>query len=116
MTPSAEAAVPRSALRAPVEPAVEAPPPNALGAFTDLTAEHGFEPMRVDGALPEGLAGTLYRNGPALFSSFGARYRHWFDGDGALAAVRFGGGRADGAARIITTRGLAEERRRGRAL
>src|SRR6516162_11848368 len=52
-------------------------------AFRDLPREHGFEPLRVEGRLPEGLRGTLYRTGPSLFSTFGRRYGHWFDGDGA---------------------------------
>src|SRR5438552_2992185 len=69
-------------------------------AFRDLPRQHGFERLAVEGRLPEGLRGTLYRNGPSLFSTFGRRYTHWFDGDGALSAVRFDGdGGARGAAR-----------------
>src|SRR6266540_3516820 len=56
-------------------------------ALRDLPREHGFEPLRVEGQLPADLTGTLYRTGPSLFSSFGERYRHWFDGDGAVSAV-----------------------------
>ncbi len=91
-------------------------PPNGLGAFVELTADHGFEAMRVEGVIPAELRGTLYRNGPARFSSFGMAYGHWFDGDGALSAVRFDGGKALGAARFVATSGLVEERRQGRAL
>ena len=40
----------------------------------------------VSGAAPEGLTGTLFRNGPGRFSRQGWRYRHWFDGDGFLQA------------------------------
>ena len=81
----------------------------------DLPREHGFEPLRVEGRLPDGLRGTLYRNGPALFSTFGRRYGHWFDGDGAVSAVRFdGAGGATGAVKIVQSLGLAEERRRRR--
>jgi all-trans-8'-apo-beta-carotenal 15,15'-oxygenase len=81
--------------------------------FRDLTREHGFTPLEVEGTLPEGLRGTLYRNGPGLFSAFGRRYGHWFDGDGALSAVRFdGAGNAHGAVRLVSTPGLVEERRR----
>src|SRR5262245_38892277 len=84
-------------------------------AFADLPREHGFEPLTVEGRLPEGLAGTLYRTGPSLFSSFGRAYAHWFDGDGAVSAVRFdGAGGASGAARLVQSRGLLEERRRGK--
>ena len=48
--------------------------------FSDLPREHGFEPLEVEGRLPADLAGTLYRVGPGLFSSFGRRYGHLFDG------------------------------------
>lgn len=84
-------------------------------AFRDLPRQHGFEPLTVEGQLPEGLRGTLYRNGPSLFSSFGRRYGHWFDGDGAVSAVRFDGGGAQGAVRVVEGPGLLEERRRGRS-
>lgn len=87
-----------------------------LRGFDDLPREHGFEPLRVEGRLPEQLVGTLFRNGPGLLSSFGRRYGHWFDGDGAISAVRFAGGRAEGAVRVVETRGLLEERRRGKRL
>src|SRR3954470_13969235 len=84
-------------------------------AFRDLPREHGFEPLTVEGRLPEGLRGTLYRTGPSLFSTFGRRYGHWFDGDGAVSAVRFGGdGSASGAVKLVQSRGLIEERRRRR--
>jgi carotenoid cleavage dioxygenase-like enzyme len=85
-------------------------------AFTDLPREHGFEPLTIEGRLPEGLAGTLYRTGASLFSSFGRPYAHWFDGDGAVSAVRFdGAGNARGAVRLVQSRGLLEERRRRRS-
>lgn len=84
--------------------------------FEDLPREHGFEPLRVEGQLPPELQGTLYRNGPGRFSVGGERYRHWFDGDGAIAAVRMGHGRAFGACRMVQTRGYREEQRAGRRL
>jgi all-trans-8'-apo-beta-carotenal 15,15'-oxygenase len=86
------------------------------GMFRDLPREHGFEPLRVEGTLPPALTGTLLRCGTALTSCFGHRYRHHFDGDGAVTAVRIGGGAAWGAVRVVETPGLVEERRAGRAL
>ena len=82
----------------------------------DLPREHGFEPLQVEGALPADLQGTLYLNGPGLFSLFGRPYAHWFDGDGAMTAVRFGGTApgAAGAVRLVESRGLLEERKAGR--
>ena len=83
--------------------------------FDDLPREHGFEPLQVEGAIPPDLRGTLYRNGPGLFSSHGTRYGHLFDGDGAVSAVRFGDD-VRGAVRIVETPTLVEERRRGRMI
>lgn len=86
-----------------------------LRSFTELSREHGFEPLRVEGEIPRALSGTMYRNGPGLFSIAGHRYEHWFDGDGLVTALRLEGGRADGASKLVVSRGLTEERARGRA-
>lgn len=85
-------------------------------ANRDLPREHGFEKLEVEGKLPEDLSGALYRNGPGIFSNFGNPYKHPFDGDGCITAVRIGGGRAEGACRIVETRALRHERREGKAL
>src|SRR5688572_29114517 len=87
-----------------------------FGLFQDVAREHGFEPLRVEGELPRALAGTLYRTGPGLFGSFGRRYDHLFEGDGAISGVRFRDGRAEGAHRVVQSAGLAEERAAGRPL
>jgi all-trans-8'-apo-beta-carotenal 15,15'-oxygenase len=100
----------------PLVGAVPSSQPGWRGAFQDLPREHGFEPLRVEGRLPEDLQGTLYRNGPSLFSAQGRPYLHWFDGDGAVNAVRFSRGSAQGAARVVQSQGLVEERRAGRPL
>jgi all-trans-8'-apo-beta-carotenal 15,15'-oxygenase len=47
---------------------------NGLGwmrSLRDLPREHGFEPLRMEGTLPQELSGTLYRIGPSLVSTFG---------------------------------------------
>ncbi|MEM9491681.1 MAG: carotenoid oxygenase family protein, partial [Myxococcota bacterium] len=85
-------------------------------ALSDLTREHDFADLDVDGVIPDELTGTVLRNGPGLFSSHGQRYDHWFDGDGAVSAVRFAGGRARGAVRVVESRALVEERAAGRML
>ncbi len=84
-------------------------------ALSDVTREHGFEPLRVEGRIPDELKGTLYRNGPGLFSAFGHHYEHLFDGDGLISAVRFANGEAQGGVRLLETPGRMEERRRGKA-
>jgi all-trans-8'-apo-beta-carotenal 15,15'-oxygenase len=85
-------------------------------AFEDLPREHGFEPLRIVGTLPDDLLGTFYWNGPGLLSAFGEPYGHWFDGDGAVGALRFGGGRARGAVTLVQTSALAAERSAGKRL
>jgi carotenoid cleavage dioxygenase-like enzyme len=73
----------------------------------------------LSGKIPEGLQGTLYRNGPACLERGGIRMGHWFDGDGAILAVHFtpptppyqGGerGGATGVYRYMQTDGYKEE-------
>ena len=53
----------------------------------DLPREHGFEPLHLEGTIPIELSRTLHRAEPALFSTFGKSYGHWFDGDGAVSAT-----------------------------
>jgi len=96
--------------------AATAAPPAWQRNFVDLEREHGFEPLRVEGTIPELLRGTLYRVGPSLFSDQGRRYGHWFDGDGAVTAVRFEDGRAQGAVRLVQSAILRKERASHRAL
>jgi all-trans-8'-apo-beta-carotenal 15,15'-oxygenase len=81
-----------------------------------LQREHGFESLLVEGRLPPELVGTIYRNGPGLFESFGRRYTHPFEADGALSAVRLDGKGATGAVRITDSKGLREERAAGETL
>ncbi|MCA9699699.1 MAG: carotenoid oxygenase family protein, partial [Myxococcales bacterium] len=72
--------------------------------------------LELEGELPEGLQGTLFRNGPASFDSFGVRYGHWFDGDGAVSACRVRGGEVTGAIRFVESADRAEEREAGEPL
>ena len=58
------------------------------GLFKDIVEEHGFRPLRIEGALPEDLNGTYYQNGPGLFSAQGMSYDSLFDGDGLIRAVK----------------------------
>lgn len=90
------------------------PRPALARLFTDLRREHGFEPLEVEGRIPAALAGTLYRNGPARFGNADGRYGHWFDGDGAISAIRLDGGRAFGAVRHVASWHLDGERTSGR--
>src|SRR5689334_10673522 len=85
-------------------------------AFENLQREHGFEPLRVEGTIPAELDGTLYRNGVGRMDCGGERYGHWFDGDGAVTAVRLQRGQASGAVKLVRTPWLARQERAGRVL
>jgi len=63
-------------------------------AFTLDVGEAVNAPVHVDGALPSYVRGTLLLNGPGRFARDGFQYRHWLDGDGMVAALRLGPGRA----------------------
>jgi carotenoid cleavage dioxygenase-like enzyme len=71
-------------------PIVPSLPPAWWPAVGETAREFG--PVRLDiiaGTIPAGLRGTLYRNGAARLERGGLRCGHWFDGDGAIAAIRF---------------------------
>ena len=58
-------------------------------ATADLEADVAPRAMRlVHGRAPEGLSGTLFRNGPGKFRRPGGSATHWFDGDGLMRAFR----------------------------
>jgi all-trans-8'-apo-beta-carotenal 15,15'-oxygenase len=117
LAPSAAVQPSRAAARAGAQTdrSDRASPP-WIGGLQDLAREHGFEPLRVSGRLPEDLQGVLYRNGPGRFAIGGERIHHWFDGDGAVCGVRLDGGRAWGAMRLVRTAGLEREERAGKRL
>ena len=72
--------------------------------FRSLEAEiaEGVD-LEVDGTLPADLEGSLYRVGPARHDVYGDRYRHWFDGDGMVHALRLSGGGATYRNRYVAT-------------
>ena len=85
-------------------------------AFRSVEATDGFAPVTVEGAVPPDLRGTFWRNGPGQFELFGRPYRHWFDADGAVTAVRFADGGVRVASRLAECPQLARERAAGRAI
>lgn len=76
----------------------------------------GPSAVTLEGRLPEGLAGTLYRNGPAVFERGGQRYSHWFDGDGLVHAWRIGPRGIEHRARMVGTSKFKREQAADRFL
>ncbi len=85
------------------------------GLATSLTDEHDYAP-ELEGKIPEGLRGSLYRNGPGLYDRGPHRKRMLLDGDGMVQAFHF---TADGARyvnRFVRTPKLVREEAAGRFL
>lgn len=75
-----------------------------------LAREQDIAPLRVEGQLPADLRGTFYRNAPARFDT-GTR-PHWFDGAGAVTAVRLDGRGAVGGVKLLHTPSIDYDRGR----
>lgn len=73
-------------------------------ATADVEADLAPRTLRLKrGRAPQGLAGSLYRNGPAKFRRPGRSATHWFDGDGMIRRFRIEDGRASLSARFADT-------------
>jgi len=68
------------------------------------------------GRIPEGLRGSLYRNGPGRLERGCESVGHWFDGDGAILAVHFSDRGATGVYRYVQTAGYLAESQAGKYL
>ena len=88
-----------------------------LNAFRSVDADRlpSLE-MSLEGRVPKGLTGTLYRNGPTGLERRGVRYQHWFDGDGMVQAFRLTPEGITHQARKVRTDKYTEERKAGRFL
>jgi all-trans-8'-apo-beta-carotenal 15,15'-oxygenase len=72
--------------------------------------------LRVEGDIPEGLDGVLFRNGPGRFERGGVRYAHPFDGDGHIVRLDIGPDGVCFSNRFVRTRELVAEEQAGRML
>jgi len=79
---------------------------------TTLAEEHDYE-ADVEGTMPAGLRGLLFRNGPGRFDRGGARKRHLLDGDGMVQRFAFADGRVRYRNRFVRTIKYAEEEAAG---
>ena len=81
-------------------------------AIARPATEFDLTPLSIiSGAIPQGLRGSLYRNGPARLSRGQQRVGHWFDGDGAILAVHFQDSGASAIYRYVKTQGYTDEQK-----
>ncbi|MDI9638094.1 carotenoid oxygenase family protein [Oscillatoria amoena NRMC-F 0135] len=86
-------------------------------ALAQPATEFGLTPLPLlSGHIPQGLRGTLYRNGPGRLQRGGQRVGHWFDGDGAVLAVHFTDNGATGTYRYVQTQAYQQEAAQNRFL
>jgi carotenoid cleavage dioxygenase-like enzyme len=89
--------------------------PYLTGNFAPVRTEDDFV-LEVRGALPPGLAGVLYRNGPnPQFEPRDGDY-HWFLGDGMIHAFDIAEGQVSYRNRWVRTPKFVAERQAGHAL
>ncbi|HEV3036558.1 MAG TPA: carotenoid oxygenase family protein [Candidatus Angelobacter sp.] len=72
--------------------------------------------VKPDSPLPDFVRGTYYLNGPARFGFHDLKYRHWLDGDGMVAALRFEQDSIHLTSRYIRSRKFVEEQNAGQPL
>jgi all-trans-8'-apo-beta-carotenal 15,15'-oxygenase len=84
------------------------------GGFRSLEEEHDAPVDLIDGAVPQWLRGTLYRNGAGRNALGGQWFAHWFDGDGMITAIRFADGRVHFRNRYVATDNYRVETEAGR--
>ena len=76
--------------------------------FETLESEISLDSLPVEGSIPDWLAGTLIRNGPAKYEAGEKRFRHWFDGLAMLHRFSFSGGEVSYANRFLRSNAYRE--------
>jgi len=87
-----------------------------LSGFAHIDRQRFDATATISGRWPQGLSGTLYRNGPAAHELGDFRHSHWFDGDGLLHAYRVGADGVSHQARYVETHKRQAERKADRPL
>jgi carotenoid cleavage dioxygenase-like enzyme len=82
--------------------------------FQTLEDERSLDAVAVEGVVPEWLAGSLLRTGPAKFEAGEGGYRHWFDGLAMLHRFSFADGAVSYANRFLQSRAYRAAREQGR--
>ena len=90
--------------------------PRIENAFLLNLCEASCTVQEVEGEIPDFIRGTYYLNGPARFSRAGLRYRHWLDGDGMVAALRFENGGVYFTNRFVRSHRFVAEEEAGHAI
>jgi carotenoid cleavage dioxygenase-like enzyme len=94
----------------------QAQPHFFTGNYAPLTEEHDIAALDIEGTMPPGLSGSLYRVGPSPQYAPRDDHYHWFSGDGMVHAFHIEGGRVSYSNRWARTPKWQLEHEAGRAL
>jgi all-trans-8'-apo-beta-carotenal 15,15'-oxygenase len=86
------------------------------GGFASLEQEFEYRLDEIDGHVPAGLRGTLFRNGSGRNALNGQWFPHWFDGDGMISAIAFDDAGIRYLNRYVRTDNYVNETRENRVL
>ena len=78
--------------------------------FESLPEQHDYVVDQIEGRLPQGLSGTLYRNGPGINEVGGKPFAHLFDGHGMISQFVLDGERLHYRNRFVQTPKYKRER------
>lgn len=84
--------------------------------YTSLKQEYDYWIENIEGEIPSGLNGTLFKNGPGLLDINGQSIHHPFDGDGMISRITFDNKRVHFRNRYVRTPGYIEEQKLGKIL
>ncbi|HEX4534195.1 MAG TPA: carotenoid oxygenase family protein, partial [Rhizomicrobium sp.] len=90
--------------------------PYLSGNFAPVRAEDDFPALKITGAWPKEIRGTLYRNGPNPQFDPRDAHHHWFAGDGMIHAFEIADGRVNYRNRYVHTPKYELEHAAGHAL
>jgi len=73
-------------------------------AFNNRQEEQTKTLLEIEGAIPEWLNGSFYRNGPGLFSTKKDSYKHWFDGPAMIHRFKIKEGQVEYSSKYLETK------------
>jgi all-trans-8'-apo-beta-carotenal 15,15'-oxygenase len=86
------------------------------GGYQSQKNEYSYPINQITGEIPKSLAGTLFRNIPAMLDVNGVSVRHPFDGDGMICSIAFQDGQAYFRNRYVQTAGYVAEQKANKFL
>ena len=85
-------------------------------AFVSQPIEMNYEVTEIEGRIPLGFEGILYRNMPALFERGNVSYGHYLDGDGCVTKLTIKGKKVNFMSKYVKTEAYINENKQQKIL